>query len=85
VPAIERAEAVIYTWKFEGAAANLLNANLVARELGLADKAELMGRDGGPIRYQDLEPKLPPKHVCQGWGAKFLERGPIAKKIGDDS
>jgi len=29
---------IIYTQKFEGAAAGLLNANLIARELGLADK-----------------------------------------------
>ena len=42
-PVIEWAEAVIYRQKFEGAAADLLNASLIARELGLADKREHSG------------------------------------------
>lgn len=33
-------ESVIYEQKFAGAAADLLNANIIARELGLADKSE---------------------------------------------
>ncbi|EBY7415841.1 terminase small subunit, partial [Salmonella enterica subsp. enterica serovar Alachua] len=33
---ISRAEAVIYQQKFSGAAADLLNANIISRELGLA-------------------------------------------------
>lgn len=37
---IERAEMVIYTQKFEGAATNLFNANLMARELGIKDRVE---------------------------------------------
>lgn len=37
---ITRIENVIYTQKFEGAAAGLLNANIIARDLGLADKSE---------------------------------------------
>lgn len=40
---IERAEGVIYHQKFAGAAANLLNANIIARDLGLADKTEQGG------------------------------------------
>ena len=48
-------EAVIYQQKFSGAAADLLNANIIARDLGLADKTELTGRDGGPIQYSDTE------------------------------
>ena len=32
---------VIYTQKFEGASAGLLNASIIARELGLADKQEV--------------------------------------------
>ena len=35
---IERIEDIIYTQKFEGAAAGLLKENIIARELGLADK-----------------------------------------------
>ena len=34
-------EQVIFTQKFEGAAADLLNANIISRELGLADKQEV--------------------------------------------
>lgn len=50
---ITRAEAVIYSQKFSGAAADLLNANIIARELGLADKSELTGKDGGPVQISD--------------------------------
>jgi hypothetical protein len=35
---VSQIEDVIYTQKLEGAAADLLNANIIARELGLADK-----------------------------------------------
>lgn len=35
------AEQTIYNQKFTGAAADLLNANIIARDLGLADKKEL--------------------------------------------
>lgn len=37
---ITRIEETIYTQKFEGAAAGMLNANIIARDLGLADKVE---------------------------------------------
>lgn len=43
---ITRAESVIYQQKFAGAAADLLNASIIARDLGLADKSELTGKDG---------------------------------------
>jgi hypothetical protein len=36
----KRAEDIIYDQKFSGAAADLLNANIIARDLGLADKKE---------------------------------------------
>lgn len=45
-PIITRAEAVIYTQKLEGAAADLLNGNIIARELGLADKKDNTSSDG---------------------------------------
>lgn len=50
---IQTVDAVIYTQKFEGAAAGLLNANLISRELGLADRQELTGKDGGPVKTQE--------------------------------
>ena len=37
------AEQIIYDQKFAGAAADMLNANIIARDLGLADKKELSG------------------------------------------
>jgi hypothetical protein len=44
-----RVEDIIRAQKFEGAAAELLNANIIARDLGLADKTELTGKDGSPL------------------------------------
>lgn len=38
---IEDIESVIFNQKFQGAAADLLNANIIARELGLVDKKDL--------------------------------------------
>jgi len=46
---IRAAEQIIRQQKFSGAAADLLNANIIARDLGLADKKEHSGADGGPI------------------------------------
>lgn len=36
-----RVRDIIYTQKFEGASADLFNANIIARELGLVDKTDL--------------------------------------------
>jgi hypothetical protein len=49
-----RVEEIIRTQKFEGASADLLNANIIARDLGLADKSELTGKDGGPIETKEV-------------------------------
>lgn len=38
---IAKIEQVIFTQKFEGAAADLLNANIISRELGLVDKQQV--------------------------------------------
>ena len=38
---IHEIEQTIYNQKFQGASADLLNANIIARELGLSDKQEL--------------------------------------------
>lgn len=43
---VTRAEQVIRDQKFSGAAADLLNANIIARDLGLADKKDLQSSDG---------------------------------------
>ena len=46
---ITRVEQVIFQNKFEGAAAGFFNANIIARDLGLADKQEHSGLNGSPV------------------------------------
>ncbi len=41
ITVIEKMEEIIYNQKFSGAAAGFLNANIIARDLGLIDKGEL--------------------------------------------
>ena len=48
---ITRVEQIIRAQKFEGAAAELLNPNIIARDLGLADRNEHTGKDGGPMEF----------------------------------
>ncbi|MCK1479314.1 DNA-packaging protein [Bradyrhizobium sp. 197] len=54
LPVCNHVEQIIRDQKFTGAAADLLNANIIARDLGLADKTELTGREGGPIETREL-------------------------------
>lgn len=54
LPVVTRAEEIIRDQKFSGAAADLLNANIIARDLGLSDKSELSGPNGGPIETKDV-------------------------------
>ena len=51
-PVCEQVEQTIREQKFSGAAADLLNANIIARDLGLADKQEFTGKDGAPIAIE---------------------------------
>ena len=48
---VREVEAIIYDQKFSGAAADLLNSNIIARDLGLTDKKEgtLSAPGGGPV------------------------------------
>lgn len=48
---------VIRSQKFAGAAADLLNANIIARDLGLKDasRSEVSGPNGGPIAHSLFE------------------------------
>lgn len=46
---IEWAEDTIRQQKFVAAAAGFLNANIISRDLGLADKTEISGPNGGPV------------------------------------
>jgi len=51
---IREVENVIRNQKFTGAAADLLNANIIARDLGLAEKKEHTGKDGERLIPPDL-------------------------------
>ncbi|BBE03188.1 MULTISPECIES: DNA-packaging protein [Klebsiella] len=53
LPITTRVESLIYEQKFSGAAADLLNANIIARELGLVEKKSVEG---------DLEMTVKVKH-----------------------
>lgn len=48
---VAKIKSVIYQQKFAGAAADLLNVNIICRELGLKDasKSEISGPGGGPL------------------------------------
>lgn len=52
-----QAETIIYNQKLSGAAADMLNASIIARELGLADKSDHTSSDGtmSPAKYSDEE------------------------------
>lgn len=58
------ADDVIRQQKFEGASADLLNAAIIARDLGLADKSEVTGGDGAPL--------IPESAVSERDLAKFM-------------
>ncbi|WP_084398294.1 DNA-packaging protein [Henriciella aquimarina] len=45
-----RVDSIIRQQKFEGAAADLLNPRIIARDLGLAEKHEHSGPNGGPMQ-----------------------------------
>jgi hypothetical protein len=64
VAVVTRAEAFIRNQKFTGAAADLLNANIIARDLGLADKQELTGKDGGP-QHHKVDHNISPQQAYQ--------------------
>lgn len=43
---VSQVEKIIYEQKFTGAAADLLNSNIIARDLGLSDKKDHSSSDG---------------------------------------
>jgi hypothetical protein len=53
LPVVGRVEEIIRTQKFEGASADLLNANIIARDLGLADKQDMSGSVSVIIQSSD--------------------------------
>lgn len=65
---------IIYAQKLEGAAADLLNSNIIARDLGLREKTELTGKDG-----KDL---VPPKPVIDFSGLSVEQIDQLLEKHG---
>ena len=51
---INQIETIIYNQKFQGASGNLLNANIIARDLGLADRTENKTELSGEIKTSFL-------------------------------
>jgi hypothetical protein len=49
---VARVERIMRQQKFEGASADLLNPNIIARDLGLADKQQVSGDPDSPILVQ---------------------------------
>jgi len=62
---ITQVEQIIRDQKFTGAAADLLNPNIIARDLGLADKSEVTGKDGGPVEL--ITSKMTPKEAAAAY------------------
>lgn len=54
-PVIKEVDQIIREQKFTGAASGHLNPNIIARDLGLADRQEHTGKDGGPIQQEHTE------------------------------
>lgn len=52
---IKEVESMIYEQKFSGAAAGMLNANIIARDLGLVEKAEVQSSVQVNINGKDAE------------------------------
>lgn len=67
-PVVSAIEDVIKTQKFEGASAGFLNANIIARDLGLADKSELTGKDGGPVQFANLSDEELERRIAERLG-----------------
>lgn len=51
---VKQIDDIIYEHKFTGAAVDIYNANLMARDLGLSEKSEVTGKDGAPIRIHGI-------------------------------
>jgi hypothetical protein len=57
---ITRIKETCFTQKFSGAATGFLNANLIARDLGLADKTQNENHNTGGILFIDVTPDYKP-------------------------
>ncbi len=73
--AITEIDKVIHTQKFEGAAVGLFNAQLIQRDLGLADAHTVSGPDGGPIRMDNrtITTEMTAKEAAEAYAATLRD------------
>jgi len=55
ITVIEKIEQTIYIQKFQGASCNLLNANIIARDLGLAEKTDNKTDISGSLKWVETK------------------------------
>jgi hypothetical protein len=79
--AVEMVEQIIHTQKFENAASNLLNASFIAKDLGMADRQELSGPDGGAIQTQEVTPR---ERILSKLSSLASRIGQDTDTVGDD-
>lgn len=70
-PVAKKIEDIIRNQKFSGAAADLLNANIIARDLGLVERQEHSGPGGGPI--QTVTSAMTAKEAAEAYAATMGE------------
>lgn len=68
---IRFAEEQMYSYKFDGAAAGLLNTNIIARDLGLAERTEISGPGGSAIRTINSE--MTPQEAAEAYADMLRE------------
>lgn len=50
-------ESIVNDQMFQGAMVNIFNATISSRKLGLAERSELTGINGGPIETREMSPR----------------------------
>jgi hypothetical protein len=67
---ITQVEDAIFRQKFEGASADLLNPNIIARDLGLADKKDLSSSDG-TMTPRAVTVNMTPQEAAEAYAASL--------------
>lgn len=67
---IKFAEDWLFNRKFDGASAGMLNATIISRDLGLVEKRELTGANGGPVTM--IQTSMSPQEAAEAYNATML-------------
>lgn len=62
---VKEIDDAIYRQKFEGASSGFFNVNIIARDLGLADKQEITGPNGGP--QETITTTMTPEEAAEAY------------------